>query len=81
MYVERELATEVQLEAWLVQARNAQREWRHVPLAQRAALCTKLVDALVADTPAIAEELTWQIGRPLRYTPGELRGLAAHGCA
>ena len=76
VYVERELASEVQIEAWLVQARNAQRAWRNVPLAERALLCTKLVDALVADTPAIAEELTWQIGRPLRYTPGEMRGLA-----
>jgi acyl-CoA reductase-like NAD-dependent aldehyde dehydrogenase len=76
VYVERELSSNVQIEALIVQARNAQRQWRDTPLAERAALCTKLVDVMVADTPAIAEELTWQIGRPLRYTPGEMRGFA-----
>ena len=35
-----------------------------------------LIEAIVADTAQVAEELTWQIGRPLRYSPGEMRGFA-----
>ena len=29
------------------------------------------VDAFVARADEIAAEITWQMGRPIRYTPGE----------
>jgi acyl-CoA reductase-like NAD-dependent aldehyde dehydrogenase len=32
------------------------------------------VDAFVAKTNDIAAEITWQMGRPIRYAPGEVRG-------
>jgi acyl-CoA reductase-like NAD-dependent aldehyde dehydrogenase len=76
VYVERELASGAQIEAALAAAAQAQRTWRGVPLAERVALCGKLADAMVADTDAITQELSWQIGRPIRYSPGELRGFA-----
>jgi acyl-CoA reductase-like NAD-dependent aldehyde dehydrogenase len=75
-YVKRELASSAQIEAVLVTAHKAQREFRHVPLAERMAMCRRLMEAIVADTTQVAEELTWQIGRPLRYSPGEMRGFA-----
>jgi acyl-CoA reductase-like NAD-dependent aldehyde dehydrogenase len=37
-------------------------------------MLTKAVDAFVAKTTEIAAEITWQMGRPIRYTPGEVRG-------
>jgi acyl-CoA reductase-like NAD-dependent aldehyde dehydrogenase len=76
VYVERELASNLQIEAALVLAQKGQRAWRNVPLTERAALCTRLVDAITAETEAVAEELTWQIGRPIRYSPSEMRGFA-----
>lgn len=75
-YVKRELASSAQIEAALVTSQRAQREFRHVPLAERIAMCRRLMEAIVADTAQVAEELTWQIGRPLRYSPGEMRGFA-----
>ncbi len=45
-------------------------------VAERAAICTRFVEAMEARRPEIAEELTRQMGRPIRYTPGEVGGLA-----
>lgn len=59
------------------QARLAQHAWKHTPLAERAAACTRFVAALVAQKDAVAQELTAQIGRPIRYTPNEVGGFEA----
>jgi acyl-CoA reductase-like NAD-dependent aldehyde dehydrogenase len=74
VYVERELASGAQIEAALAAAAQAHTAWRRRPLAERAALCGELVRVLVSQTAEIADELTRQIGRPIRYSPGELRG-------
>ncbi|MGB6309222.1 MAG: aldehyde dehydrogenase family protein, partial [Steroidobacteraceae bacterium] len=44
------------------------------PLAARCDLLGKAVDAFVANAGDIAAEITWQMGRPLRHSPGEVRG-------
>jgi acyl-CoA reductase-like NAD-dependent aldehyde dehydrogenase len=74
VYVERALAGDAEIEGGLARARRAQAAWRNVPIAERAALLTRAVDALVADKAEIATEITWQMGRPIRYTPGEVGG-------
>jgi acyl-CoA reductase-like NAD-dependent aldehyde dehydrogenase len=82
--VERERADERRVAAALGAARGAQRAWRRRPLAERIAFVSRAVDAFVARGPEIAEELTWQMGRPLVHTPGEVRGFeerARHMCA
>jgi len=76
VYVERELASGSEIEAALARAVLAQRAWRSVPLYERIGQCKRLVEAMLADAQAIAEEISWQIGRPLRDSPGELRGFA-----
>ena len=76
IYVERELASGTHIESLLMAAGKAQRAWRDTPLSDRARLCSKWVDAIVAETAACANELTWQIGRPISQSPGELRGFA-----
>lgn len=68
------LAEPSQIEAALASAQAAKRKWRETPLPARIALLTKLVDAMLAHRDAIAEELTWQMGRPISQTPGEMRG-------
>lgn len=72
VYVERRLATRTEIDKTLSAARQAHREWQALPLANRAALCSRMVDAFVAKKDAIAEEITWQMGRPTRYTPFEV---------
>jgi len=73
VFVERELATAAQIESALTAAVAAQRHWRKVPLADRMAICRLFVAAMEAQADSIGEELTWQMGRPIRYTPNEIR--------
>jgi len=72
---ERTLAGDKEIHAALKAAVAAQEAWRHASIANRAVLCHRAVDALVADTDVISTEITRQMGRPIRSAPGELRGL------
>jgi len=74
VYVERKLATRLEIGKALENARKAQAAWKHVPAAERGKLISKAVDWFVAHKDEIAEELTRQIGRPLSQSPGEIRG-------
>lgn len=79
VYVERELASPAALDEALAAAVEAQRAWRAEPLEARAILLRELVDRVEADADRIADELTWQMGRPRSQTPGEVRGFAERG--
>ena len=74
IYVERPLQTAADIDRALDAAHTAQRQWAALPLATRCDLLTKAVDAFVAQANDIATEITWQMGRPLRHSPGEVRG-------
>jgi len=74
-YVRRPTATSQEIGAALERARTAQRAWRRVPVAERAAIVGEVVEALKAMAPDIATELAWQMGRPIRYGQGEMRGV------
>lgn len=74
IYVERPLETAAGINRALDSARLAQVPWAALPLVARCEMLTKAVDAFVAKTNDIAAEITWQMGRPIRYAPGEVRG-------
>ncbi len=74
VYVERPLAGDKEIAEALAGARAAQAAWRHTPLAERQACLTKAVDAFVAKGAEIAEEIAWQMGRPISQCPFEVAG-------
>lgn len=74
VYAERQLVDAAQLEQALVAAATAQAQWKRRPLNERAAFCSAAVDAMLAMKEQIVPELAWQMGRPVRYGAGELRG-------
>jgi acyl-CoA reductase-like NAD-dependent aldehyde dehydrogenase len=74
VYVERPLAGTAEIEAALDRAPAAQAAWKRVPIAERQALLTKAVGAFVAKKADIAEEISWQMGRPVGQSPGEVGG-------
>ena len=74
VYAERGLASSVEIGAALAAAREAQAEWQAVSVADRSAACLRFVDAMVARKDEFGKELSWQMGRPIRYTPGEIGG-------
>ncbi len=71
LYVERDFADDAKIADALERAAAAQGPWRETPLAERAALCSKAIDAFMDNRDAIAEEISWQMGRPIAQAPGE----------
>ncbi|MGF1701108.1 aldehyde dehydrogenase family protein [Photobacterium makurazakiensis] len=53
----------------------AQVAWRETPLSQRKSICHKAIDALLSHKSMIASELSWMIGRPIKYAASELKGV------
>jgi acyl-CoA reductase-like NAD-dependent aldehyde dehydrogenase len=77
VYVERDLATPQQIETALDKASKAQLEWRTLSILERADYCTRMAQYMVKHADDIATELSWQMGRPISYTPFEIkRGFA-----
>jgi acyl-CoA reductase-like NAD-dependent aldehyde dehydrogenase len=74
VYAERTAATAAQIEAALERARLAQSEWRTVPLSERAAIMERFCHEFEQRGAQIAPELSWQMGRPIRFAPSEVRG-------
>ncbi len=74
IYVQRDQASDADLSNALDAAEQAQRLWKLRPIAERAAYCAAAVDAMNAMAADIVPELAWQMGRPVRYGAGELRG-------
>jgi acyl-CoA reductase-like NAD-dependent aldehyde dehydrogenase len=67
-------ASAAEIESAIAAARKAQVEWARVPVPERAELCSAAVDAMLAMRADIAPELSWQMGRPVKYAGGELNG-------
>lgn len=76
VYAERAYVNAQSLDKALQSAAIAQQEWKNSSIAQRAAVCLRAVDAMLAMQDDIVPELAWQMGRPVRYGAGELRGFA-----
>ncbi len=74
VYVERPLATARDVDEALSEAKRAQASWKLMTMKQRTELCLRFVDALVAMKDEIVPELAWQMGRPIAYGAGEVRG-------
>ncbi|MFK7908345.1 MAG: aldehyde dehydrogenase family protein, partial [Chitinophagales bacterium] len=72
IYVERALATAKEIENTLSKAQKAQKSWRATSISERAAICRKAITYFLNHAEVIGEELTWQMGRPIRYTPFEI---------
>ncbi len=73
VYLERETASGKQLEATLAKATAAQPAWKRTSVATRAEICRRMAAWLIARADDIGHELTMQIGRPIAYSPFEIR--------
>ena len=77
-----ETAAEVQLStadealAKLGVAADVQRSWARVPLEDRLDLCERFIDAMTANSEAVAQSITAQMGKPLAHARGEINGMA-----
>ena len=76
VYAQRHYASVEEINAALARAQLAQPQWHSTALAQRQQLCSAMVDAFLDNSDEIARQICWQMGRPLQYAAGEVRGLA-----
>jgi acyl-CoA reductase-like NAD-dependent aldehyde dehydrogenase len=74
IYAQRIPASAAEIDATLERARAAQREWRAVPIPARAALMERFCAEFERHGADIAAGLAWQMGRPIRFAPSEVRG-------
>lgn len=74
LYAQRPLASAAHIDRMLERAQAAQRAWREVAVGERACMLERFCDAFESHREQIARELTWQMGRPIRYSPNEVRG-------
>jgi len=70
--VERTYAGQDTIQRRLGMAKTAQQAWNNVSLSRRKTLCAKAIDAFAADRKRLAEEISRQMGRPIRYAPMEI---------
>lgn len=62
------------VETALTLARPAFVEWSKLSVAERIRYVSGFVDTIENEKESIAEEITWQMGRPLSQSPGEIDG-------
>ncbi len=74
VYATRATASAAEVTEAVAAARRGQAEWSRVPVAERVAVLSRAVDAFVAAGPDEALEITWQMGRPISQSPGEVGG-------
>lgn len=79
IYAERASASPAQIEATLAAAEAAQVDWALTPIAERAKLVHAALSIVDGQRDAIAEELAWQMGRPIRFGGGEIGGFMERG--
>ena len=74
VFVERSLASAEEIERALSAAQAEQAGWKATSLEERARVLGNAVDAFVGAKDDIATEITWQMGRPIVHSPGEVGG-------
>ena len=62
------------VDALLDRSVQAFRHWQKVPLEERIEMCRRFVACFTSKKGEIAREITVQMGRPIRYAAGEIRG-------
>jgi acyl-CoA reductase-like NAD-dependent aldehyde dehydrogenase len=76
IYASTSYAGEAEVRDALALARRAQQDWARTPLARRSQYCRSFVAAMLANQLEIADQLAWQMGRPVSFGPSEVKRLA-----
>jgi acyl-CoA reductase-like NAD-dependent aldehyde dehydrogenase len=74
VYARRPAATAAQIEQALQRARAAQAPWQRVPVPERVRIIESFCQEFEQRGTDVATELSWQMGRPIRFAASEVRG-------
>ncbi len=75
-YVELGYANSMDIQQTLDLSKQAFSQWKRRPLSERKNICLQAVDHFLSQESIIADEICWQMGRPIRYCTGEIHGFA-----
>lgn len=75
IYLERQYVSGAQLDQALESAKNAQLKWQTRSIEERAEICSRAIDIFAQQKTRHAQELAWQMGRPVRFGAGEVAGV------
>lgn len=73
VYLEREFASEAQIETTLSVSQRTKRFWRNTSLEDRIRICKRAVKYIVNRADEFGEEITRQMGRPIKNAPFEIK--------
>ena len=76
IYAERELANTKAIGQSIELSHSAQKQWQQASLSERSRVCEQAVKYFELKQAQIAEEIAWQMGRPIAFAGGEVGGLA-----
>ncbi|PHR62622.1 MAG: aldehyde dehydrogenase [Robiginitomaculum sp.] len=76
IYLERQYVSGEELERALENAQKAQQTWQKTSVEQRAEICARAIGVFQQCEARHAQELAWQMGRPIRFGAGEVSGVA-----
>ncbi|MEQ8417185.1 MAG: aldehyde dehydrogenase family protein [Imperialibacter sp.] len=74
VYAERSYATASEVDVVVAKSCYSFPSWRKTSLEKRAEICRKAVQYFVDHADDWGFEITMQMGRPVRYTPNEIKG-------
>ncbi len=74
VYAERSYATDSAVDAVAAKSCFSFPSWRKTSISKRAEICRKAVQYFVDHADDWGMEITMQMGRPVRYTPNEIKG-------
>ncbi|MDI9347105.1 MAG: aldehyde dehydrogenase family protein [Methylacidiphilales bacterium] len=74
VYATRNYPSDSEVDRVLAQARKAFSVWKTTTIQERQQYCLAFLDAVLKHKMVFAEELSWQMGRPIKFSPGEFRG-------
>lgn len=66
------LTTKAEIDVVGKKAKEAAKVWKKTSVADRQAICTKWTELLLSKKEELGKELALQMGRPIRYAPGEI---------
>ncbi len=72
IYLERPYANDADITHALTIATKAQTSWKRTSIEARQQLCKEVLKYFLQHQESIAEEITWQMGRPIQYSPFEI---------
>lgn len=72
--LERNYATDTEIETVLQNAYDARKKWKETSLRERKEIISNFVKSFLSNDEEIIENLCKQIGRPIIQCPGEMRG-------